>query len=169
MIAVFAWTLPFLKKFSYLAVFVLSALSTSTIFLPLPIYAVEFVVTSLGMNPLFVGIIAGLGSTVGEMTGYLAGLGGSYVVKKKKIRSEFVRKMIDFFSKYGFATIMLTAFLPFPFDIIGILAGVSRYDVKKFYLATLIGKTAKNLIIAYSGFFIGMPLVRILRIAEIFG
>lgn len=153
-------------QYSYFGIFLLSLISTSTIFLPLPLYAIEFVVSGLGLNPILVGIFAGLGSTIGEITGYLAGLGGRSIAETKKIKSKFLLKFTKFFDKSGFIVILIAALLPFPFDVIGILAGASRYDIKKFFIATLIGKTIKNLLIAYSGAFIGTPLFVWLRIVE---
>ena len=70
-----------------------------------------------------------------------------------------MKKLNNFFTKYGFWSIVFLAFLPFPFDFIGILAGASNYNIKRFFLATLIGKTIKMLMIAYAGFFVGIPMI----------
>lgn len=153
-------------QYSYFGIFILSIISTSTIFFPLPLYAIEFVVSGLGLNPLIVGISAGFGSTIGEFTGYLAGLGGRSVMEIEKIKSKFIKKLTKFFSKHGFLVLLIAALLPFPFDVLGILAGASKYDIKKFFFATLIGKTLKNLLIAYSGFFIGSPLFEWIKIVK---
>lgn len=37
----------------------------------------------------------------------------------------------------------------FPFDLIGIMSGMSRYDVRKFFLAGFIGKCIKAIIVFY--------------------
>ncbi len=148
-----------LVQFSYLGVFFLSLISTSTIFLPLPLYAISFVVGSLGLNPFLVGISAGFGSALGELTGYFIGAGSRHVIEEKRKIPKIFAKMEKLFKKFGFLTITIAALLPFPFDIIGITAGVSNYDLKKFFIATLIGKTIKNLILAFSGYFAGTILI----------
>jgi len=153
------WAKELIINFSYLAVFALSIIGTSTIFIPFPIYFIIFFAAGLGLNPLAVGIVAGLGSAVGELTGYLIGMGGRYMVEEKKRKPH---KIVNFFTKYfkkfGFAVIALTSFLPFPFDFIGILSGVSNYDIKKFYVAVAIGKIAKCVLIAYAGY-VGVPFI----------
>ncbi len=147
------WMQNFLTEFGYIAVFVSSLISTSTIFLPLPIYFIIFFASGLGLNPLLVGILAGIGSAVGELTGYFIGIGGRTILEKKKKEPGLIIFFTKLFSKYGFLTIVLTSFLPFPFDIIGILSGMSNYSIKKFFIATLIGKTIKTILIAYAGSF----------------
>ena len=137
-------------EFSYLGIFAIGVISSSTIFIPFPIYAIIFFSTSLGLNPLAVGVVAGFGSAIGELTGYFIGLGGTTLAIEKK-KSKWIKPIIKYFKKYGFATITVTAFLPFPFDIVGILSGMGEYDIKKFLIGTSIGKIGKCLLITYAG------------------
>ena len=163
------WAQQLIVEFSYIAVFAVSVLSTSTVFVPLPIYVVIFFAAGLGLHPLIVGILAGFGSAVGELFGYLIGLGSRYVTEKEVVEkskekvvkktSRFVRRFEKLFEKYGFWVIVATAFLPFPFDFIGILSGASKYDIKKFYIGVSIGKIAKCLLIAYAGY-LTIPYMR---------
>ncbi|MEM5801845.1 MAG: VTT domain-containing protein [Candidatus Aenigmatarchaeota archaeon] len=156
---ILTWAHQFLIEFSYFGVFLLSLISTSTIFLPLPLYAITFVVTSLGLNPFIVGFASGLGSAIGELTGYFLGAGGRHVVEEKKKLPKWFRWLEKHFHRFGFLTILITALLPFPFDVVGILAGASNYNLKKFFLATFIGKTIKTILIAFSGYFGGTILI----------
>jgi len=134
-----------ITQLGYLGLFLAGLVSSSTIFIPAPLYLIVFLSKPLHLNPVLASIAAGTGSAIGELTGYLVGLGGSVLIKKK------TRSLVRFFKRYGFAAIAVTAFLPFPFDVVGILSGLSKYDVKKFLLATAIGKIAKCLLIAYTG------------------
>lgn len=151
------WAKSLIVQFSYIGIFFISVISTSTLFVPFPAYTIIFFATGLGLDPLFTGLVSGIGSAVGELTGYLVGASGRYVIEKKKIDS-VVGKTVAFFTKAfgrcGFWVILLVAFLPLPFDIIGTLAGVGKYDIKKFYVATMIGKIGKCMFIAYAGHFI---------------
>ena len=52
----------------------------------------------------------------------------------------------------AFSIVILFAMTPLPHDVIGILCGVINYNIKKFFLATLIGKVIMNLFIAWGGF-----------------
>lgn len=144
-------------SFSYLGIFLISFLSTSSIFFPTPLYLLIFFASGLGLHPFIVGVSAGVGSGLGEITGYLIGVGGREVAIQNK-KSKFAKTIEFYFRKYGFLTIVIAAFLPFPFDFVGILSGMSKYEVKKFLLAAIIGKTIKTTLIAYMGYWILPPL-----------
>jgi membrane-associated protein len=144
------------KTFSYLGIFLVGLIATSTILFPFPIDLAMFFTPALGLHPLLVSLAVGTGAAFGELTGYYLGVGGGTIktVKKSRLTKFFVK----FFERAGFLTILITAFIPFPFDIIGILAGISKYDVRKFLLATAIGKIFKAMVIAYTGYFL-LPYV----------
>jgi membrane protein DedA with SNARE-associated domain len=153
------WAKQLIVQFSYIAIFFVSLISTSTIFIPFPIYIIIFFAAGLGLNPLIVGITAGLGSAFGELTGYLIGVGGAKIIEeKRKKKLRLTEVFTRLFKRFGFLIVVIAAFIPFPFDAIGILAGVSKYDIKKFLLATSIGKIIKCLLIAYAGY-IGIPYI----------
>ncbi len=140
-----------LVAYSYPGFFLIGLTSSSTIFLPLPIYSVVFFSASLGLNPLIVGIVTGLGAAIGEITGYFIGEGSRVMLLKKYEKRKIFKFVQKNFEKYGFIIILVGAFLPFPFDIIGIIAGVNNYNVRKFLIATSIGKILKMVLIAYAG------------------
>ncbi len=62
-------------EYGYLGVFIISVLGNATLIFPAP----SFTVVAFGavLNPYFVGILAGCGAAVGEMTGYTLGRGMS--------------------------------------------------------------------------------------------
>ncbi len=140
------------KTFSYFGIFLVGFIATSTILFPFPIDLATFFTPAFGLHPFLVSLAVGTGAAFGELTGYYLGVGGGTIkiVKKSRLTKFFVK----FFEKAGFLTILITAFIPFPFDIIGILAGISKYDVRKFLIATGIGKIFKALVIAYAGYFL---------------
>jgi len=140
----------FLKSFGYIGIFLISLISTSTIFLPAPLYLIILAASALGMNPILIAISSGFGMALGELTSYFIGLGGNNLMKEKYKKA--VRRFERFFKKYGFISIVVTAFIPFPFDIVGISAGIARYDIKKFLLAVFIGRFFKALLLALLGF-----------------
>jgi membrane protein YqaA with SNARE-associated domain len=149
-----------LVKLSYFGIFVLGMVSSSTIFLPLPIDVIIFLVAA-ELNPYLVGVSAGIGAGIGELTGYLMGVGGRLVVldeSRKKLaklpkafRRAFFLTFYNLIKKSIFLLIVLMCFVPFIFDFIGIFSGAIRYDIKKFLLASIIGKTIRYLLIALTG------------------
>jgi uncharacterized membrane protein YdjX (TVP38/TMEM64 family) len=100
------------------------------------------------LNPLLVGLVAGLGEPLGELTGYMAGFGGSAVVADR----ERFQQVKEWMQRRGFLTILVLSAIPNPlFDLAGISAGMLHYPVHKFLLACWIGKTIKAVAIAYLG------------------
>jgi len=148
-VAVFALgdRLADLQALGYLGVFVIGVLGNATIILPVPGLAVVFAGGGV-LNPLLVGLVAGVGEPLGELTGYLAGYGGSAVVEDAE-RYERVRRWME---RRGFLTLLVLAAVPNPlFDVAGMAAGMLRYPIAKFLLACWLGKTLKAVLIAYLG------------------
>ncbi len=92
------------------------------------------------------GLAAGVGGTVGELTGYLAGFGASGMITQTKIYAK-TSKQID---KYGLWAIFLLALIPNPlFDVAGMIAGSVNIPWWKFMLSAGLGKVIKAIITAY--------------------
>lgn len=152
---VFPWVSEFIIETSYFAVFLISAAANSTIIVGIPglTYFVIIFAIGIGLNPLLVGILAGMGSATGELVGYLAGLGGTTAIEKFEHKTpRIIKKLTRFFKNIGFLVILIAAMLPVPFDVIGVLSGAAKYDIKKFYFATIIGRIIRSLLIAYGGY-----------------
>jgi len=139
-----------LNSFGYLGIFLISLISTSTIFLPAPLYLIIVAASAIGMNPFLVAFFSAIGMAIGELTSYFIGLGGNKLLEEKHKKG--VKKFERLFKKYGFVAIVITAFIPFPFDIVGISAGLGRYEIKKFLLAVFIGRFFKAILLAYLGY-----------------
>lgn len=139
------------RTYGYVGIFMSSLIGSSTIIFPVPYLLLVFSSSSV-LNPFVVGIVSGLGSSIGEMTGYALGFGGNKtILKKYEKQIESMRKL---FKKYrGGIGIFLLSVTPFPFDIVGIFCGIIKYDAVKFFLLCLGGKVIKHTIIAYAGFY----------------
>jgi len=135
----------------YLVLFGMTLVLSASLFLPVPVFAVA-VAASQVMDPLLVGIICGVASSIGELSGYLVGLGGEKVLEKEKKEGKLYDRAKRLFEKYGFFGISISAFFPItPIDFVGILAGTLKYGWKRFLLATLVGKIPRYLLVAYVG------------------
>jgi len=148
-LAVFLAPIPWadLAGYGYLGIFLLSVLSASSVFLPLPGLALAYTGGGV-LDPLIVGLVAGLGNALGELTGYLAGRGGSAIIEDQV----YYQRMEALMDRYGGLVILVLAIIPNPiFDMAGIAAGVLRYPVWKFLLFCTVGKTIKTLAFAYLG------------------
>ena len=136
------------EHFGYPGIFLISLLSNSTIIFPLPGVLITSAMGAV-FDPLWVAITAGLGAAVGELSGYLAGIAGKFVVEDK----EWYEKIMNAMQRYGGWIILLLAFIPNPFfDLAAIAAGVLRIPLWQFLLFCSIGKILKMLIFSYSSF-----------------
>jgi membrane protein YqaA with SNARE-associated domain len=156
------WMQNFSAQYGYLGVFLMSLLGSLSIFFPIPYTVVIFTLGTVeAFNPLLIALASGVGSAVGEFSGYLLGLGGRKIISEKsKRKMDFLLKV---FGKFGPLAIFLFALTPLPDDLLFIPLGVMRYNLLKAFIPALIGKLCMSLIIVYSArFTIGI-------IREIFG
>ncbi len=65
-----------LKALGYVGAFLIMLVGNATVVFPVPGLVFVFAMGS-ALNPLVVGLFAGPGAALGELTGYLAGYGGS--------------------------------------------------------------------------------------------
>lgn len=136
-----------LQGYGILGVFLISVLGNATVVVPAPVILSAFVGGSI-YNPILVGLVVALGATIGELTGYMAGLGGRVAITDHK----HFKKIEKWMTKSGFLTIFVLAAIPNPFfDLAGIFSGATNYSVKKFFLATFLGKSVKFLTVALLG------------------
>lgn len=133
--------------FGYPGIFLVALLANATILLPAPGVAVIYAMGAV-FNPLGVGIAAGTGGALGELSGYLAGFGGQAVIERTDVY-ERTKPWVD---KYGGWAILVLAAIPNPFfDAAGIAAGIAKMPVKTFLFFVWIGQLIKMTLFAYAG------------------
>lgn len=136
-----------LESYGYVGIFLISILANATVLIPAPGLVIVFTMGAK-FSPLLVGLAAGAGATIGELSGYLAGFSGQAVIEDQKRYDQMVRWM----EKNGPLTISVLAFIPNPlFDLAGMVAGALRMPIARFLFFALIGKTLKMLLFAYMG------------------
>ncbi|MGV8025113.1 MAG: YqaA family protein [Anaerolineaceae bacterium] len=142
--------------YGYPGIFLVSFLSNSTIIFPLPGVLITSAMGAV-FDPFWVAVTAGVGATLGEVSGYLAGMAGKFVIEKKNWYDKIMQAM----QKYGVWMILVLAIIPNPFfDLAGISAGVLRIPLWKFLLFCGIGKIIKMLVFSYSGFSLSQFIAR---------
>jgi membrane protein YqaA with SNARE-associated domain len=137
-----------LQMYSYAGVFVISLITCSSIVVPVPGWILIAVMGTI-LNPILVGIVSGIGGTLGEMTGYLLGYGGRLIIDNFSTYS----KMVQWMRKWGGITIFVLALIPNPaFDLAGAAAGSLHFPVWKFILYGAAGRIPKHILFAYTGY-----------------
>lgn len=138
----------FALQFSYLGVFIISFVGSVSVIFPIP-YTLAIFFMGTVLDPFFIAVSGGLGSALGEFSGYTLGYYGRTIISEKRLKKmDFMAKI---FSKYGPAAIFLFALTPLPDDLLFIPLGIMRYPFWKAFIPALFGKTVMTFIVAYSG------------------
>jgi membrane protein YqaA with SNARE-associated domain len=147
-------------KYGYVGVLVISFLAGITLFVPVPSVLVVFTLGAV-LNPVLIGLIAGLGEAMGSMMVYVTGLTGarpmhaldSNVMKKFQIWM----KTRGAISVFAMSAIFNPLFYPFT-----ALAGMMHFGWWRFFLLCLAGKAVKNTLVAGAGFYGVKALITLL-------
>ena len=162
------WMERFAFQYGYLGIFFISLIGATSVIIPIPSSVVIFILAGLRnsagnflFEPLFIAVAAGTGAAIGELSGYLVGLGGRRVIGEKyKKKMDILMKL---FQRFGPIVIFVFALTPLPDDLLFIPLGVMRYKIVNAFIPALLGKFFSNLIIAYAG------RLSLQLIADIFG
>lgn len=148
-IFVFRAQIVHLGNYGYLGVFLISIATTVTIVIPVPGWAI---VVEMGtvLNPALVGLLSGVGGTIGEMNGYLLGYGGQMGLQKTR----HYDRVVGWMRHWGGLTIFVLALIPNPFfDLAGLISGSLRYPLWKYLVYGGSGRLIKYISYAYAGHF----------------
>jgi len=94
---------------------------------------------------IWFGVIATVSSVLGAIVGYWLGGRFGRPLLHRFVSPERVKSAESMFDKYGTWAILIAAVTPVPYKVFTILAGILRLDMKRFILASLIGRGARFL------------------------
>ena len=138
--------------YRYFGVFAVSFIGTASIIIPIP-YTLLILQLSLApgdvWDPILLIIAGGLGSALGEMTGYALGYFGRKAISPE--RQHKMEYLVKIFDRYGPLAIFVFALTPLPDDLLYIPLGILRYKFYKAFIPTVIGKLLMIFIIVYFG------------------
>ncbi|OGO02881.1 MAG: hypothetical protein A2Y91_06510 [Chloroflexi bacterium RBG_13_54_8] len=144
------------RQYGYLGVFLISLLASATIVAFIPSVPVIFALGGI-LNPFLVGLTAGAGEAIGELTGYLAGrTGHAFFIKGRPMGTGRLGGLYSRLQKWvetrGSLALFLSSviFNPF-FSVIGATAGALRFPAWKFLLTVWAGKTVKWTVVSLVG------------------
>jgi len=142
------WMEQFARQFNYFGVFFISLIGAMSIIIPVP-YTLVIYLSGAFLDPFLVAVSGGLGSAIGEFSGYVLGYYGRAVLSEdRRRRMDYMMKV---FQRYGFAGIFFFALTPLPDDLLFIPLGIMRYSFLKAFVPAFLGKTLMCFILAYSG------------------
>ena len=135
------------QAFGYPGIFLIALLANATILLPAPGAAIVYAMGAV-FNPLGVGLAAGTGGAIGELSGYLAGFSGQAVIE----RTDIYDRTKPWVEKYGGWAILVLSAIPNPlFDVAGVAAGIAKMPIQTFLFFVWIGQLIKMTFFALAG------------------
>ena len=164
--------------YGYAGGFLISILGGITV-IPVPSLLVIFTLGGM-LNPLYVGLVAGLGEAIGGITVYLTGTGGGAIWSKFRARQQasyeqprpsydivtpvqskihsrwqtmYDRLACSIGRRGSSLLVFVTSAMVFsPYYFAGLAAGSLHMGLKRFFLLSLAGKTVKGMMVAYAGY-----------------
>ncbi len=129
-----------------LGLFIASVLGNATVFIPVPSFIVACAAAP-AYGWVAAGVVSGVGATLGETTGWLAGYGGSAIIPHGK----WYDRLTDFMRRHGMIGIFLLALIPNPvFDVAGAISGALKMPLWQFWVSAGAGKVIRYTIGAYA-------------------
>jgi membrane protein YqaA with SNARE-associated domain len=126
---------PFLR-FGYVGIFIFNVLGAGTI-LAIPL--------ARHMNILGLAIASASGMALNDSVSWLVGRSSDSVIP----RSPKVARIEKGLHKYGSIALFFWSLIPFPYDIIGFIAGYLEFSYPKFILPTFLGKFVRFLLLGF--------------------
>jgi len=136
-----------LGEYGYLGAFLVSLTSNATIILPVPGTIVIFALGSI-FTPILIGLVAGVGASLGELSGYTLGYAGRVTLENNKRYWQLHQWMKR---KGALITFVFSVTPLLPFDLVGMAAGSLRFPLWEFLLVCWLGRTILYIAVAFCG------------------
>ena len=165
------WIIESIRTHGILAVILGVAIETIIVPLPSPliVMAAGYILIPQGpllsvlYNSLWIAIVAGLAQTIGSYFLFFIGYyGGKPIIEKyEKFHGVSWKEIKQFQKKFSKSkkedfTLFFMRLLPImPLSVISGVAGVIKYDVKRYSLATFFGVVPRNIFLALIGYNFG--------------
>lgn len=125
-----------------------SALISATLF-PMGSEALLIYDITQGHNIYLLLLFATFGNVLGSLINYYLGLKGEeFLEKKSLLKKEKIEKYKKFFDKYGSFSLLLS-WVPIIGDPLTFIAGILKYNWKKFLLLVIIAKFGRYLFLTF--------------------
>ena len=153
------WELfPFTPEVGYLGLTIVSFFGSLIPFVPIPSFVL---VATMAVGEQFdihvLVLIAAITSTAAKQIIYYASYGGRKIISEKtKKRMMPFQKLVK---RYGGSAAFVAAATPIPDDLVYIPLGLAKYNPKRFFVATLLGKFVLYYVIVLISHYMGLSLL----------
>ena len=156
------WTQHTFAPLGLWGLFFLSVIEAT--FFPVPPDILVIILTL--QNPeayWIIALVATLGSIIGGLIGYGIGYLGEKTILEKMFPKKKIDKIHKLFDRYGAGSVLIGAFTPLPYKVFTIGAGVFYISLRKFILASIIGRGGRFFLVAWSVYAYGDSIVETLN------
>jgi membrane protein DedA with SNARE-associated domain len=155
----------YLARFGLLGVLIVSFIAGSTFSItaiPVPYWALVIMLPSLIADqwgilaPVWVGLLAGLGASLGQFITFMIGYGGRTISERitSKFSSRFYDRAIGVAERHGSLAVFLMSLIPNPIHLpMSIAIATLHYPPHKFFIFSFLGTGLKSLILAFCGYY----------------
>ena len=153
------WELfPFTPEVGYLGLTIVSFFGSLIPFVPIPSFVL---VATMAVGEQFdihvLVLIAALTSTAAKQIIFYVSYGGRKIISEKtKKRMKPFQKLVK---RYGGSAAFVAAATPIPDDLVYIPLGLAKYNPKRFFVATLLGKIVLYYVIVLISHYTGLSLL----------
>ena len=153
------WELfPFTPEVGYLGLAIVSFFGSLIPFVPIPSFVL---VATMAVGEQFdihiLVIIAALTSTAAKQIIFYISYGGRKIISEKTLkRMKPFQKLVK---RYGGSAAFVAAATPIPDDLVYIPLGLAKYNPKRFFVATLLGKIVLYYVIVLISHYMGLSLL----------
>ena len=153
------WELfPFTPEVGYLGLAIVSFFGSLIPFVPIPSFVL---VATMAVGEQFdihvLVLIAALTSTAAKQIIFYISYGGRKIISEKtKQRMKPFQKLVK---RYGGSAAFVAAATPIPDDLVYIPLGLAKYNPKRFFVATLLGKIVLYYVIVLISHYMGLSLL----------
>jgi len=153
------WELfPFTPEVGYLGLTIVSFFGSLIPFVPIPSFVL---VATMAVGEQFdihvLVLIAAITSTAAKQIIFYASYGGRKIISEKtKKRMKPFQKLVK---RYGGSAAFVAAATPIPDDLVYIPLGLAKYNPKRFFVATLLGKIVLYYVIVLISHYTGLSLL----------
>ena len=153
------WELfPFTPEVGYLGLAIVSFFGSLIPFVPIPSFVL---VATMAVGEQFdihvLVIVAALTATAAKQIIFYVSYGGRKIISEKtKKRMQPFQKLVK---RYGGSAAFVAAATPIPDDLVYIPLGLAKYNPKRFFVATLLGKIVLYYVIVLISHYMGLSLL----------
>jgi len=149
---------PFTPEVGYLGLTIVSFFGSLIPFVPIPSF---ILVATMAVGEQFdihvLVLIAAITSTAAKQIIFYASYGGRKIISEKtKKRMMPFQKLVK---RYGGSAAFVAAATPIPDDLVYIPLGLAKYNPKRFFVATLLGKFVLYYVIVLISHYMGLSLL----------